>query len=116
MTINDLRCDGCGRYMPSPAGTVRFSYHPGVPELRDDSGLACSACWSSLTANHDRSAPPGQCSACTAPAPRSQSLHVRPYDDPRSWRLCTIHTVEFLNSLRTVTPKLDPATFRFPGQ
>ncbi len=116
MTINDLRCDGCGRYLASPDETVRFTFHPGVPELRDDSGLACSPCWSRLTAGHDRDAEPGCCASCPAPAPRRQSLHVRRSDDPQAWRLCAVHAVEFLNSLRTVTPKLDPATFRFPGQ
>jgi hypothetical protein len=116
MTINDLRCDLCGRFLSSPARTVRFVYHPGVPELRDDTGLACEPCWDDAMSKLDLSAP-GRCaaSACGAPAPRRQSLHVRRFDVPGSWRLCGHHAVAFLNALRTVEPKLDEATFRFPG-
>jgi hypothetical protein len=34
--------------------------------------------------------------------------------DLAGWQLCTAHALDFLNSLRTVEPKLDPATFRLP--
>ena len=115
MTINDLSCDVCGRFLPGPAEGVRFVYHPGVPELRDDSGLACSTCWGLITQGLDVTATPGKCAACGEPVARRQSLHVRRHGDPQSWRLCPGHTVGFLNSLRTVEPKLDPATFRFPS-
>src|SRR5579875_3339823 len=96
MTIHDLRCDVCGRVIPLPADGVRFSYHPGRADLRDDSGLACA-----------------QCGAATS---RSASLHLRRPGQPSSWRLCAADAVAFLNRLRTVEPKLDPATFRFPAR
>jgi hypothetical protein len=115
VTVSDLSCDVCGRFLPGPGSGVRFVYHPGVPELRDDSGLACAACWAAATQGHDMGAPAGRCAACAEPAARQQSLHLRRFDDPRSWRLCGRHAVAFLNSLRTVDPKLDPDTFRFPA-
>jgi hypothetical protein len=114
MTIGDLRCDLCGQFLAGPAGGIRFVYHPGVPELRDDSGLACVTCWDTVVGSLDITAA-AQCAACGGPAPRLQSLHVRRFDQPGSWRLCGRHTVSFLNALRTVQPKLNPATFRFPG-
>lgn len=114
VTILDLRCDICGRFLPGPDAGVRFVYHPGVPELRDDSGMACAACWAASTAGLDLT-PTGNCAVCGEPAPRRQSLHVRRFSEPGSWRLCAAHAVGFLNALRTVQPKLDPATFRFPG-
>ncbi len=114
VTIHDLRCDVCGRFLSGPAAGERFVYHPGVPELRDDSGLACTACWDRLTRALDRTAATG-CAACGEPAPRGQSLQVRRFGQPGSWRLCASDAVGFLNSLRTVQPKLDPAAFRFPG-
>ena len=114
MTVYDLRCDACGGFLDSPGAGVRFVYHPGVPELRDDSGMMCTSCWAELTGGFGAAAS-GQCAACGAPAPRRQSLHVRPFAEPASWRLCAGHATGFLNALRTVQPKLDPATFRFPG-
>ena len=114
LTVNDLRCDVCGRFLPGPAATVRFVFHPGAADLRDDSGVACVACWDALTKPLDVTATAG-CAACGEPVPRKQSLHVRRFSDPGSWRLCARHAAGFLNSLRTVEPKLDPATFRFPG-
>lgn len=115
LTVNDLRCDVCARFLPGPGAGVRFTYHPGVPELRDDSGLLCSACWDGLTGPFDLAAA-RECAACGGPAPRTRSLHVRRFDQPGTWRLCAPHAVSFLNELRTVTPKLDAATFRFPGE
>lgn len=115
MTINDLRCDVCGRFLPGPASGVRFVYHPGVPELRDDSGLACTACWDAITRGLDPGAAPARCAACGEAVTRRRSLHVRRFDDPAAWRLCASHAVGFLNTLRTVEPKLNSATFRFPG-
>jgi hypothetical protein len=115
MSVYDLNCDVCGRFLAGPGAGVRFVYHPGLPELRDDSGLACGTCWDALSRGLDPAAPPGRCAACGEPVTRRQSLHLRLFNDPRSWRLCLRHTVGFLNSLRTVEPKLDPATFRFPA-
>jgi hypothetical protein len=133
MTISDLRCDACGRLLAGPATRpaapadpaatlpgsagnvegVRFVYHPGRPELRDTSGLACQACWDEAV--RDFASPAGgHCAACGTPVGRLESLHLRRYDDPRAWRLCAADAVGFLNRLRTVHPKLDPATFRFP--
>ncbi|MGE5291126.1 MAG: hypothetical protein ACM3ML_28795 [Micromonosporaceae bacterium] len=114
LTVNDLRCDVCGRFLSGPAAGVRFVYHPGVPELRDDSGVACVACWDVLTGTLDLTVSRG-CAACGEPVPRRQSLHVRRFSQPGSWRLCARDAVGFLNSLRTVEPKLDAAAFRFPG-
>lgn len=114
LTVHDLRCDVCGCFLSGPAAGVRFVYHPGVPELRDDSGVACAACWDTLTRALDLTAT-GRCAACAEPVARGQSLHVRRFSQPGSWRLCARDAVGFLNSLRTVEPKLDPAAFRFPG-
>lgn len=133
MTINDLRCDVCGRPLaglaarpaapaypaatpPGSAGNVegvRFVYHPGRPEFRDTSGLACQACWDDAVREFASPAG-GRCAACGTAVGRLDSLHLRRYDDPKSWRLCAPDAVSFLNRLRTVEPKLDPATFRFP--
>lgn len=156
MTINDLRCDVCGRLLtgladrpaepasPAQASSgsaiesgrpdevpheaarpdglpgrpdgVRFVYHPGRPELRDTSGLACQACWDEAVRpfGGQQGQAAGRCAACGTPVGRLESLHLRRYDDPRAWRLCAPDAVDFLNRLRTVEPKLDPATFRFP--
>lgn len=143
MTINDLCCDVCGSFLsgpsewpgphgqpdassagqpgpaahagrPGPPGGVRFVYHPGAPQFRDDSGLACEPCWTDAVGRLGEPASPRCCAACGEPVTRTGSLHLRRFDDPRSWRLCASDAVGFLNRLRTVQPKLDPATFRFP--
>lgn len=143
MTINDLRCDVCGRTLaglsgwsaqaassPGPdegltgpvglsglpryAAGVRFVYHPGTAALRDDSCLACEPCWAAITLGLDDSAAPRRCARCGQAVSRYQSLHLRRFDEPRTWRLCAGDATEFLNQLRTVEPKLDVATFRFP--
>lgn len=106
-------CDICGRFIPGPHAGIRFVYHPGAAELRDDSGLACVPCWDTVERPLDLSVT-GRCAACAEPAPWRASLHVHRSDVPGSWRLCTRHAVGFLNALRTVQPKLDAATFRFP--
>lgn len=114
MSISDLSCDFCGRFLAGPAAGVRFVYHPGVLELRDDSGLACLACWDGQTRGFGVSAK--HCAACGEPVTRQQSLHVRRSDMPGEWfQLCAADAVRFLNSLSTVNPKLDAATFRFPA-
>lgn len=127
MTVSDLRCDVCGTLLgglsgwPGPAGSppspaaagIRFVYHPGAPELRDDSGLMCEPCWEHATRDLNAAAP-ARCARCGTAVARRQSLHLRRFDDPEAWRLCAPDAAGFLNSLRTVTPKLDPATFRLP--
>lgn len=126
MTISDLHCDVCKTFVPGltgssdpvdepgPAGGVRFVYHPGRPQFRDTSGLMCGRCWAEaeqwLGARRSR-----QCAVCGAAVERHSSLHVHRFDEASAWRLCAQHSVEFLNRLRTVQPKLDPATFRFPS-
>jgi hypothetical protein len=128
MTINDLCCDICGRMLARPSGLadprdlpgqpggVRFVYHPGKPDLRDDSGLACEPCWEEAVGQFGDPAAPGRgrCAACGTAVSRLGSLHLRRSDNPQTWRLCAPHAAGFLNRLRTVQPKLDPATFRFP--
>lgn len=115
VSIADLRCDLCGRFLAGPGDGVRFVYHPGMPELRDDSAMACVRCWAALIRNLDTAAAT-RCAACAQPVRRSECLHVRRFDVPGSWRLCRVHAVGFLNALRTVEPKFDAATFRFPGE
>ncbi|HVB46392.1 MAG TPA: hypothetical protein VNF47_27295 [Streptosporangiaceae bacterium] len=114
MTINDLCCDFCGQMLAGPLDGVRFVYHPGKPEFRDDSGLACQPCWADAVRRMGDTADQRRCASCGTPTSRLGSLHVRRFDDPASWRLCAPDAAVFLNSLRTVRPKFDPATFRFP--
>ena len=114
MSIHDLCCDLCGRFLTGPSGGVRFVYHPGIPALRDNSGLACVPCWEAVERDLDMTAG-AACATCAEPVTRRKSLHIRRFDVPGYFRLCPAHAVSFLNSLRTVQPKLDPATFRFPA-
>jgi hypothetical protein len=120
VTVRDLRCDVCGRAISGPvgvslpgAGGVRFSYHPGDLLLRDDSGLVCERCWADLW--HGTTAQWRQCAVCGEQVGHAESLHVRRVDEPDTRQLCARDAVNFLNRLRTVEPKLDPGTFRFPG-
>jgi hypothetical protein len=115
MTIHDLHCDFCGRLLAAPGGAVRFGYHPGSAQFRDNSGLGCEQCWAEATGRLDRSATAGCCAACGVAVTRTQSLHLRRLEGGHTWRLCADHAPQFLNLLRTVQPKLDPATFRFPA-
>ena len=97
----------------SPACGVRFSYHPGDPTLRDDSGVLCGACWSTWADWLD--IPRARvCAACGTAVTRTSSLHLRRLDTRATWQLCTPHAADLLNRLRTVQPKLDPATFQLP--
>jgi hypothetical protein len=121
MTISDMRCDRCGTGLSGlardphedPLGGVRFTYHPGDPALRDDSGVLCERCWSGWTTTFG--APQQRvCATCGTAVRRRASLFVRQLDWQTGWQFCTAHAVELLNGLRTVTPKLDPATFRLP--
>jgi hypothetical protein len=120
MTISDLLCDACESFVPGLTngpetdGGVRFVYHPGRPQLRDTSGLLCARCWGEVQQRFGETRHPRQCSVCGQAVARHTSLHVHRFEDARAWRLCAQHAVEFLNDLRTVQPKLDPATFRFP--
>lgn len=126
--MSSLRCDRCGLPVtglldderqgdtgPQPRVGVRFSYHPGDLDMRDDSGLMCWSCWQTWTE------PLGQpvalaCCVCATPLSRTDSLFLRRVGDERAWQLCSRHAAEALNDLLTVDPKLDPATFRLPHQ
>lgn len=124
MTVFDLRCDRCGTFLAGPnededGGSrgpfgVRFLYHPGDFLLKDDSGLACGACWSASRAWLGAQAK-GRCSVCAVPVEHARSLHVHRAGDPISWQLCRTHAAEFLNGLRTVEPKLASAGLTFAG-
>ncbi|MHB1738176.1 MAG: hypothetical protein ACYCXA_01585 [Actinomycetes bacterium] len=129
MTVHDLACDRCGARLagitPGGAGAgtdvvppallgVRFVYHPGDPDLRDNSGLVCPACWATLTEAMGMVDRTDRCAVCEQPVTRHTSLHLHRYDTTGTWRLCAGHAVAFLNDLRTVAPLLDPETFRFP--
>ena len=121
MTISDLRCDMCDALLPGliagsrdrPARGVRFSYHPGDPALRDDSGVLCGACWSTGRTGSD--IPRARvCAVCGTPVARTSSLHLRRLDTRETWQLCAPHAADLLNRLRTVQPKFDRATFQLP--
>jgi len=92
---------------------VRFRYHPGAPELGDDAGLLCEACWNE-SAESFGTPVPGRCARCGVDLRAAPVLVVSGGGDLAGWLLCTAHALDFLNSLRTVEPKLDPATFRLP--
>lgn len=92
---------------------IRFSYHPGDPRWRDDSGLLCGECWSTWVAALGEPKP-RICAECGIAVTRTSSLHLRNTDTRESWQLCAPHAAELLNRLSTVEPKFDPATFRFP--
>jgi hypothetical protein len=124
MTITNLRCDECDVLLPGlipEAGVgragVRFSYHPGDPRMRDDSGVVCAQCWSGWTdwLGQPR---PRVCAVCDTPLARTASLFVtRLGDGPadrQTWQLCAPHAAELLNRLSTVEPKFDPDAFQLP--
>jgi hypothetical protein len=121
MTTSNSRCDVCNALLPglmaglrdSRAAGIRFSYHPGDPGMRDDSGVVCSTCWSTWVG------PLGEprarvCAVCGTPVTRKTSLHLSRVDTRETWQLCTPHAADLLNRLRTVEPKFDPATFELP--
>jgi hypothetical protein len=112
VTVFDLRCDGCGCLLAGPDDGTRFVYHPGDFFLKDDSGLLCRSCWAATVASLGERAK-GRCSVCGSEVERARSLHVFPAGEPASWQLCREHAAEFLNGLRTVEPKLDPAGLTF---
>lgn len=122
MTVTDLHCDRCERLLAGPGSAVltgpygmRFVYHPGDPRLSDDSGLLCRDCWAAIETRFGSTRPLNRCAVCDTPVERFGSLHLRGAGEARSWQLCIPDAVGFLNELTTVTPKLDPATVRFPG-
>jgi hypothetical protein len=127
MTITDLRCDHCGRPLAGPATGeddrdtvgrgIRFVYHPGSAQLRDDSGLLCLPCWDETVTwmGTDPSLGPAPCPRCNAPPDNEPRLHMSRLHDLRSWQLCRSDAVAFLNRLRTVEPKLDLDTFTLPA-
>lgn len=126
MTIADLRCDGCGRPLAGLASDddaasattgLRFVYHPGRADLRDDSGLLCGRCWTETVAwlGTEARLGPASCPRCDAPPGDEPRLHVSVLHDLRAWQLCRRDAASFLNRLRTVEPKLDPETFVLPG-
>lgn len=121
MTIFDLRCDRCGITLVGLAPSdgqaserrgVRFSYHPGRAELADNSSLVCSGCWSAISDWLGEQPDEAACTICSVSAESCLFIHS---GGLTVWRLCPEHAVEFLNTLRTVEPKLDPGTFVLPG-
>ncbi len=131
---------GSQRLLTRPAGAVASQNHTTLNRVPVDGGIgrAVLTCWEPLDWDDERlperlrrvdlgagltAAGFGDAEVCDRPAldpgddpaPYRQSRHVRRFDVPGSWRLCTRHVVCFLNSLRTVQPKLEAATFRFPG-
>ncbi len=110
MTIFDLKCDQCGTAVGVPSDGQRLIYHPGDKAFADNSSMLCSSCWDETSAwlgelTLDTCA---VCSASEVPMLCVQST------EGEGWRLCKRHTVEFLNGLLTVTPKLDLDTFAWP--
>lgn len=124
MTVYDTCCDRCGITLVGPAEEeeategpfgIRFLYHPGNFLLKDDSGLLCQRCWSAAKKWLGTDQPENRCARCDVAVEHSKSLHVHRSGDPIGWQLCPEHAVAFLNQLRTVDPKLDPATFTLSG-
>ncbi|MEX2556470.1 MAG: hypothetical protein WEB06_12685 [Actinomycetota bacterium] len=126
MTIADLRCDACGRYLTGPAGSseeaagggsgevVRIMFHPGDGLLKDDSTLFCRTCWSAIEEGLGVPDRMDVCARCSVPVASTDSLHVSlivggPGPWP-TWQLCRVHAVEYLNRLRTTDPKLTDET------
>ena len=123
MTVFDVRCDICGTALLGPSLDddetgpygIRFLYHPGDPARRDDSGLACGPCWAGLVEwlGPDRAG--GRCARCGEAVEADRSLYFQRSGEMLAWQLCKGHAVEFLNGLRTVQPKIDPAEFTLAG-
>jgi ribosomal protein L37E len=122
MTVTDMRCDRCGIFLVGPAGpdavpgrsARRFLYHPGDFHLRDDSGLFCDRCadgMREILGEHRKA----HCATCGVPVERERSLYFYVGGDDKPWQLCAPHAAELLNTLRTVDPKLDPASFTLSG-
>lgn len=122
MTVADMRCDRCGCVLVGPAGSGlaegrsahRFLYHPGDVGLRDDSGLLCDGCLEQARGELGASAK-NRCCVCSVTLARDRSLFVYLGGTTKPWQLCATHGASFLNTLRTVEPKLDPSTFTLSG-
>lgn len=122
MTVSDLLCDRCGAPLSGPEGIeggsgrlgVRFTYHPGAPALKDDSGLVCEGCWRTVVEWLGAPAGATECCVRCGDTLRDGRLVVLRPGELLAWFLCRVDALEFLNGLRTVEPKLDPETFRFP--
>lgn len=118
MTIFDMRCDRCARGITGPSRPfepgshrgVRFAYHPGDESFADNSPLVCVPCWKEIDAWLGADPSTTTCAVCGEQT--ESSLHVQAGD--AEWLLCVTHAVEFLNTLLTVEPKLDPTTFVLP--
>lgn len=96
-----------------PLAAVRFSYHPGDPAMRDDSGMLCGPCWTRWT--QPLGAPRNRvCATCGTGLQRRSSLFLRRIGEHDTWQLCPPHAADLLNALRTVDPKLDRENFRLP--
>jgi DNA-directed RNA polymerase subunit RPC12/RpoP len=122
MTIFDLRCDRCGTAIIGPATAdrdddrygVRFAYHPGSRELSDNSSMVCSACWTAMEnwlGDETEEVDEPTCSVCGVALESCLFVHR---GGSTQWLLCHAHAIEFLNSLRTVEPKLDADSFVLP--
>ena len=120
MTIFDLRCDRCGIAVVGPSSHadlakerlgVRFAYHPGRAELSDNSSLVCTGCWTDIADWLGEQPLAEVCAVCNTTV--ASCLHIEA-GGLSVWRLCHGHAIEFLNTLRTVEPKLDPDTFVLP--
>ena len=113
MTVFDVRCDRCGKELPSPNDAIRFLYHPGDLLMKDDSGLLCRSCWRAALTWLGVEQAEHACARCGIPVEQSRSLHLARSGEPEAWRLCPEHAVQFLNQLRTVEPKLTVDTLSF---
>lgn len=121
MSVGDLRCDLCGAFLARPAGldtsgrgAINFLYHPGDFLMKDDSGLMCESCWEQTTTALGERVQ-GLCCVCGVEVEHAHSLHLHEAGDPLPWQFCGRDGATFLNSLRTVQPKLDPETFTLSG-
>jgi hypothetical protein len=122
VTVTDMRCDRCATFLVGPEGpgtvagraAVRFLYHPGNFHLRDDSGLLCDACADSLRGElgaHRKA----RCATCGSAVEHDRSMYLYLGGEDKPWQFCATHSAAFLNTLRTVEPKLDPTTFTLSG-
>lgn len=122
MTVSDQRCDRCGRALVGPPAdgipedrdAHRFLYHPGDFALRDDSGLLCRGCLEAWSGELG-AAVKARCAICAETLTHEGGLYLYLGGSDKPWRLCAPHAADQLNTLRTVEPKLDPATFTLAG-
>jgi hypothetical protein len=115
MTVFDIRCDRCGKALTSPNDAIRFLYHPGDLALKDDSNLLCRSCWRAALAWIGVEQRENVCGRCGIAVEHARSVHVQRSGESEGWQLCPEHSVEFLNQLRTVEPKLSVETLSLAG-